>query len=171
MKCGLHSGDSRYQAQHSVFNNEDLMNKIFNFVKRRKDKANIVMVCRNWCQLFMFHRSAPRLELAFRRSLRINDVNGVRIIRRGSRIIYQRCKCFMTLDFLAKVVLHYKQSKNRFQRSHLNVLDAIEMDRVRELLFSPHDDNWPYKMGNEIASMILLRESVSYRDLPTQMDV
>ncbi|KAK9688950.1 hypothetical protein RND81_09G024300 [Saponaria officinalis] len=122
---GVKLYDGSYHAQHEVFNNEYLMNIIFTQVRCIEDKANMAMVWKKWSQLFLFHPSAPRIDLVYRVSLEIHDIDGVRIFSRGSRIVYQRYKCFLTEDVNTKFMLHYIQHRNAFENSHLNDLDDI----------------------------------------------
>ncbi|KAH9613289.1 hypothetical protein KSS87_007840 [Heliosperma pusillum] len=161
----------RYQPQVDVFNNQDLMNNIFNRVTLYHDKANMALVCRNWCQLFLIHPSAPLIQLAHGISLHINDVNGVRIIRRGRRIIYKRCKCFMTENMGAQVLLHSQQEQNHFQREHLTALDNTALAHVNELLHylslpSPDRD-----IAVAVSTELLTRATLSYMDLPLLLDL
>ncbi|KAK9756696.1 hypothetical protein RND81_01G115300 [Saponaria officinalis] len=168
---GVELYDGSSIAQHEVFNNEDLMNMIFDRVRRVEDKANMAVACKKWCQLFLFHPSAPQIDLAYRVSLNIHDIDGVRIFSKGSRIVYQRCKCFMTEDVNTKFMLHYIQHRNAFENSHLNDLDDIATRQVNEYYRSLATSLLAHMRAITGATHLLPFASLSYIDLPIPLDM
>ncbi|KAK9689444.1 hypothetical protein RND81_09G059500 [Saponaria officinalis] len=159
-----------YHAQQDVFNNEDIMNIIFTRVRRVEDKASMAMVCKNWSQLFLLHPSAPLIDLAYRESLQVFDINGVRIYQRVGGTVYQRCKCCITEDVNTKFMLHYIQQRNAFENDHLKALDDISIGQVKEYYRSLTKSPLAHMHIITNATWLLTYADLSDLDLPIPLE-
>ncbi|KAH9610041.1 hypothetical protein KSS87_005251 [Heliosperma pusillum] len=69
----------------------------------------MVVVCKKWSQMYLFHKSAPGFNVEYMKRLTSITKLGVKSSFRGTKLISKRCKCFMIGSEAVKTVFHWRQ--------------------------------------------------------------